>query len=891
MTSTIERSRGVVLVTALRTGDDSGAPTIGTATPVLSWALSGATDGVRQREYEVELSKSETPGDWLSSGILLGHQVHRRPWPFQPMAGKTVRWVRVRSRVTTGWTEWSEPLRVETALLAEADWGAAHLIGLRTGDTLTQPGRVVRYTKRVELPAPVRALLHLTGLGVVRAQINGVPVGDDLLEPGWTSYRHRLLYSTYDITQHLRHGYNEISLLVGDGWYRGKLTWRECRNVFGDRTAALALARVWVGEGRELTVPTDSTWTAHATDVVFADLYDGVNLERGGADEHAHPVEIVDRGTDFALIQRDFAGVRVLQRTYITPVPTPRGTVLIDAGANITGHVRLRLAGRAGDRVEVAHAEVLEPDGRLHTASLRTARARDCYVLDSSDVVDLEPSFTFHGFRFAEVSGPGPLDLCEAEVVTVASALRRTGWFVCSDARLNRLYDNVLRSQQGNFLAIPTDCPQRDERLGWTGDIQVFAPTAAMNADVRGFLASWLEDLALDQRKDGAVPHVVPDVLGDVGSTGWGDAAVLVPWALYEAYGDQELLSRQFDTMRRWVDWCAVRRDEDGVWTGDEHFGDWLDPNGSPDRPQLATTDSDYIASAYLSYSARVVGLIGTILERTADAERFTALADEVAIATWRRWADDARRTQTGCALALEFGIVPGAERDDVADRLADLVNSSGGRIGTGFLGTPLVLPALSSAGRFDQAFQLLFNEECPGWLYQVAQDATTMWERWDAIRPDGSIHAGPLDHPDGDSMLSFNHYAYGCVGGWLYRTIAGIAPTVDDPGYATIDFAPVPPEQLSFAHARVHTPLGMSGINWRRSGADGLVVSLTIAPGSQGRFRTPPGWDVDYADGLVPTTAAEADWAFASIPSGAHELRLIRHDHAPAGIRKEADA
>ena len=477
------------------------------------------------------------------------------------------------------------------------------------------------------------------------------------------------------------------------------------------------------------------------------------------------------------------------------------------------------------------------------------------------------PQFTYHGFRFAEIALGEGVTVTRVEACVLATDLPEIGHFQCSDARLNRLYANILWSQRGNFFALPTDCPQRDERLGWTGDIQrVFASTACANFDSRAFLTSWLADLAIDQASDGQVPSVVPNVIQghpyEFGGIGWADAATLVPWALYEAYGDLSVLARQFGSMRAWVDYGLSRLNADGVWVGDFHLGDWLDPGAPPGKPEEATTDRDFIASTYLRYSAHIVARSARILGDSALSDHYTALSDALAAATWSKWQAKLEHTQASCAIALVFGIVPSDAIPRIGASLARLVTQSEGRIATGFLGTPAVLPALTMVGQHEAAYRVLLNDQAPGWLYQVNNGATTMWERWDAILPDGSINPGTMAVDDAESMISFNHYAYGCVGAWLYRSLAGIAPRMDAPGYAHIDFAPQPGGGLDWAEASIATLLGHASIRWTMA-MDTLTAHLVVPAGAKADFHVPAGWATH--DGL------------GELGSGQHSLTLHR--------------
>jgi len=806
----------------LQTDDESGLVATGNPKPRLSWQLASDRAGARQVGYQVEVGQAPDFANSVRSGCILSPRVALKPWPAPALNSRDVRYWRVQVMTDLGLTEWSDAARVEASLLTRDDW-VARPIALPSDMGRKNAGPVPLFRREFDLPAGFRsARLYLTALGVHDVQLNGRQVSDELLEPGWTSYHHRLLYATHDVTHLLKEGPNTISAAVGDGWFRGRLTWTHRRNVYGDAGGLMAQLEVELSDGTRTVVATDGKWRASTGSLTSADLYDGVDVDlrrepkgwrlNGFDDRSWDPV--AELATPARLEQRAMPPVRVVATLRPNLTKPHDGLVLVDAGQNVAGYLRLGVKGVPGGRVTVRHAEVLDAKGRLHTRILRTARATDSYILAEETPVVLEPAFTFHGFRFAGIEVTPGISIESVDVVVIASDLPPTGDFECSEPLLNQLFKNVRWSQRGNFLSIPTDCPQRDERLGWTGDIQVFAPTACTNADSRAFLASWLVDLANDQRADGAVPSVVPNVLQgagshDYGSAGWGDAATVVPWSLYEAYGDLDVLRRQFPSMKAWVDWAASRRRKDRTWTGDTHFGDWLDPGAPAGNPARATTSSDFIATAYLSHSAGIVARAAGLVGAAEDAQTYDRLSKATASAAWLRWRDDVLKTQTGCAVALELGITPPEQRGRVGEALAGLVRRSGGRIATGFLGTPLVLPALAHTGHLDEAYRLLLNRECPGWLYQVLMGATTMWERWDAIRPDGSIHSGEMSAGEGANMLSFNHYAYGAVAAWLYRSVAGIAPDPEDPGYATVVFAPLPGRNLSGAAARLRTPYG----------------------------------------------------------------------------------
>ena len=805
-------------VTAVRFEHLDDALGIGTGTPRLSWQVRTDDPGWAQTAYEIELDGARTVRVASAEQVLV-------PWPFAPLPSRTRATVRVR--VEPG-GEWSEPATVETGLLRSEDW-SAEFVSPRTIGGIGQRAPIL--TRSVTLrPGIVSARLYATAHGVYTATINGTRVGDEVLAPGWTSYQHRLRYQTHDVTSLLRGGTNEVEVLLGNGWYRGRLGWTGRRAVYGDRLALLAQLEVTYADGSTEVVGTDERWSARESGIVADDLYDGQHTDLTAEPSTVDDVEVV--AADFGrLVAPEGPPVRVTEVVPAVKVwSAPSGKTLVDFGQNLVGWVRLRVRGAR--EVTVRHAEVLE-NGELGVRPLRSAKATDTYVLSGGAETVLEPSLTFHGFRYAEVSGVDDLRAGDLEAVVVHSDLRRTGWFACSDPELEKFHENVVWGMRGNFLDVPTDCPQRDERLGWTGDIQVFSPTASFLYDSAGFLRSWLADLAADQRPDGAVPYVIPDVLpgDDPTATAWGDAAVVVPWVLYQRFGDAEVLERQFGSMRGWVDKIASLT-TDGVWSGGFQFGDWLDPAAPPDDPFAAKADSDVVATAYLVRSAEIVAAAAEVLGR--DGADYRALAGRTREAFAREYVTGSGRVlsdaPTVYAQAVEWALLPTPEQRSVAGRrLADLVRVNGFRIATGFVGTPLITDALTSAGYPELAYRLLLERGCPSWLYPVTMGATTVWERWDSMLPDGTINPG--------EMTSFNHYALGAVADWLHRTVAGLAPSA--PGYRELTVRPIPDAALTHASARHETPYGEASVAWRRRDGQ-FTLDVVVPPGVTAKVYVP---------------------------------------------------
>ena len=810
---------------------------IGAASPRLSWQVATAPPDHVQHAYEVEVTRPGRPPQIVpvdtTEQVLVA-------WPADPLMSRERADVRVRVQGTAGggqWSPWSRPATVEAGLLSAMDW-TARFVSPRTLGKLDMPAPVLRGAVAVAGEIE-RARLYVTAHGCYIATLNGTRVGDEVFAPGWTSYEHRLRYQTYDVTELVRAGENVLEVLLGNGWYRGRLGFTGGRALYGDRLALLAQLEVTTADGTVHTLATDGSWSAGASAIVADDFYDGQRTDlRHAAGERTYPdaVDVLDDDLD-RLVAPDGPPVRVTDVLPATKVfSSPSGATLVDFGQNVVGWTRLRVRGQqAGHEVVVRHAEVLD-DGELGVRPLRTARATDSYILAGGADEVCEPSLTFHGFRYAEVTGIPDLRADDISAVVVGTDLRRTGWFTSSHDALNRFHDNVVWSARGNFLDVPTDCPQRDERLGWTGDIQVFAPTACFLFDSAGFLTSWLADLAADQQQDGSAPFVVPDVLRQPGpaAAAWGDAAAIVPWVVHQRTGDLEVLRRQLPSMRAWVDHVAGLAGPDATWTGGFQFGDWLDPTAPPDAPFAAQADPDVVATAHLARSAEIVAHAAEALGDPGTAARYGALADEVRQAFAREYVTPSGRVlsdaPTAYALAIAWALLPHEEqRQRAGRRLCDLVRGSGFRISTGFVGTPLMADALTAVGAVDLAYRLLLQTRCPSWLYPVTMGATTVWERWDSMLPDGSINPG--------EMTSFNHYALGAVADWLHRSVAGLAPAA--PGYRELLIRPRPGGGLTSASARHLTPYGDAAVEWQR-GDGTLALRVRVPVGARATVHIP---------------------------------------------------
>lgn len=826
---------------------------VSSSRPRLSWVTPSAHPGYVQSEYEVEISGTDrreihrVPGD---GQVLV-------PWPGKPLASGERVGVRIRTSDSERWSDWSDTATAEAGLLRAEDWSARFISPKNLG-AVGRPAPIV--SGSIDIHAPVvRARLHVTALGIYVATINGERIGDAHLTPGWTAYEHRLRYQTFDVTEHIRPGSNHLDLLLGNGWYRGRLGFEGRRALYGDRLAALAQLEITTSDGKVHTLASNEQWSSRESAVLADDLYDGqrTDLRRSTMGPAAtDSVEVLEYDLH-ALVAPEGPSVRVTDVLPATRVwKSPSGQTLVDFGQNVVGWTRIKVRGlHSGDEIVIRHAEVLE-HGELGTRPLRSALATDSYLVAGGAEQCLEPSLTFHGFRYAEVRGVADLTTDDIQAVVVGSDLERIGWFDSSDPQLNQLHENITWGMRGNYLDIPTDCPQRDERLGWTGDVQVFAPTALFLFNTAGFFASWLADLAAEQAPDGSVPLVIPDVLDTASSVvaAWGDAAVIVPWVIYQRTGDVGILRRQFASMRSWIDRVAARATPARLWLGGFQLGDWLDPTAPPDDPYRTESDPDVVATAHFARSTFIFAEISRILGETNTAKQYSALADEIRTAFAHAYITPAGRvssdSQTVYALAIQWDLLPQREQREFAGkRLADLVRARDFRIGTGFVGTPLIADALTATGHAHVAHRLLFQTACPSWLYPVTMGATTVWERWDSMLPDGSINPG--------EMTSFNHVALGSIADWIHRSIAGLAPL--SPGYRELLIEPRPPANLSAASARHITPYGEARVEWRRvSGRFRLSVTVPVGatakvrlPGQDGLCHVGHGvhsWDLDDA-------------------------------------------
>jgi len=715
--------------------------------------------------------------------------------------------------------------------------------------------------KAFSLSQPVKsARLTVTALGLYECEINGVRVGDEVFAPGWTDYQKRVRYQTFDVTGQLGAGENVVGVILGDGWYCGNVAWVG-RQVYGDRPRFLARLEIILQDGSAVETVSDSSWKTATGPILESDLINGeaydARLELGDwskpgyDDSRWQPIVLAPPGSAVGLEAPKGPPIRRIEE--IKPVSVNKAEpsrFIYDFGQNFAGRAKLSVRTLAGKTIRVRFAEVLNPDGSLYTENLREARCTDFYTCKGGETENWESRFTFHGFRYAEVQGFNPGDFIELTGVVLHSDMAATGTFRCSNALLNQLQHNIIWGQKSNFLDVPTDCPQRNERLGWTGDAQVFVRTAAFNMDVRGFFHKWVQDLRDVQTAQGAIPSVAPlanAVPSEDSGPAWSDATMICPWTIYLCYNDRSILEEHYDSMKAFVDYLGRERtighirnhpdlNLEKLGWGRNGYGDWLALDGGGKTEGI--TPHDLIGTAFYAYDADLMAKTAEILGRTDDAKKYRFLHGEIVDAFRRRYLTPeglvVSGTQTAYVLALHFGLVPEGLRAAAAKELVRDVEARNYHLATGFVGTPYILEVLEETGNLDVAYKLLEQETFPSWLFPVKNGATTIWERWDGWTPTKGFQD--------KGMNSFNHYAYGAVGAWMYRTVAGLELDAREPGYAHIIFRPRPGGAITWAEAKLQTGFGPAAIRWELKG-DGLEVELTVPSGARATFQAPSGY------------------------------------------------
>ncbi|SDD04808.1 alpha-L-rhamnosidase [Paenibacillus sp. UNCCL117] len=819
--------------------------------PRISWQIRSDSRAWLQAAYQLQLSDDAEWKTllWDSGKVISGQSVHVEIDGLE-LASRQRYYYRVRVWSEQGeQSEWSETAFWEMGLLEASHWLADWISApLEAFPLESEVSPLLRRSFTVDRKV-ASARVYATGLGLYELYVNGCRAGDCYLTPGWTSYNHQLQYQTYDVTHLLASGPNAIGAILGNGWYKGSLTGSHKKNVYGDRTAFLMQLHIrYEGEAEEVIIATDTAWKARESAIRMSGIYEGetydARLEIADwcdgryDDQHWHGVETLPH-TKHTLTAQMNEPVRITEKlSPIKLLTTPAGETVLDMGQNMVGWVRFTVRGEAGRHVMLEHAEVLDREGNFYTDNLRDAKQTIRYTLKGGAPETFEPRFTFQGFRYVKLTGFGEdIRLEDFTGIVLHSDMELTGDFRCSEPLINQLQHNILWGQKGNFLDVPTDCPQRDERLGWTGDAQMFIRTAAHMMNVAPFFTKWLRDLAAEQREDGGVPFVIPHVLKETShsSAAWGDAAVICPWVLYQCYGDKRILEQQYESMKAWVAYIRSQGENEYLWTTGFHFGDWLGLDAKPDS-YVGATDRELIATAFYAYSASLLAKTARVLGKTEDASLYEQLHGRVRDAFRQEFITPGGRlavpTQTAHVLALMFNLAEDHAKERAVAKLMELLQESGFHLTTGFVGTPYLNLVLSQNGQTDAAYKLLLQTDYPSWLYQVTKGATTIWEHWDGIKEDGSFWS--------KHMNSFNHYAYGAIGEWLYRYVAGIDVDEAAPGYKHVHIRPQPHEGLTWAEAALESMYGRIHVKWHRSEQRRMDITVVIPPNATASIQLP---------------------------------------------------
>lgn len=809
------------------------------AKPRFSWRLESGKRNTMQTAYEVKVAKdvaslaSDKKLFWTSDKVNSDQSLYIDYTGPALESGQKYFW-QVRVWDNTGKASpWTGASMWQMGLLKPADWKAKWITPSYEEDSVMRPSPYLRKTfqttKKVQ-----SATAYVSALGLYEAFINGKRVGDAYLTPGWTNYAKRVQYQQYDVTDLLTQGNNAIGAALGSGWYRGYVAFSNQKNFYGKDVALLFQLQVNYDDGSSDLIVSDETWKSSTGEILASEIYHGETIDHQKTKGGWNTAGFDDSGWSGVRVKSE--GYDKLVATYNEPIrkhetfkpikviKTPAGELVMDFGQNLVGWVQMKITGKAGDKVTLYHAEVLDKKGNFYTENLRPAKQQNIYILKGGGEETFEPHFTFQGFRYIKIEGyPGEPKAENFTAIALYSDMKLTGNFTCSNPLINQLQKNIQWGQRGNFLDVPTDCPQRDERLGWTGDAQAFARTASFNFDVKNFFSKWLKDVANEQ-VDGNVPFVVPNVLRwgpnlAGGSAGWADAATIIPWNMYLAYGDKRVLEDQYESMKGWVGWIE-RTSKNDLWNTGFHFGDWLFYRPFDDNDgRSAVTDKYLIAQCFWAHSTQLVINAAKVLGKNDDVQKYSAMLQRIKDAFNKEYVTSTGRlvssTQTAYVLALNFDMLPEAQRKQAADRLVENVKSYGNHLSTGFLGTPYLCHVLSRFGHDDVAFALLEQETYPSWLYPVKMGATTIWERWDGIKPDSTFQT--------PGMNSFNHYAYGAIGDWMYRVVAGIDTEESAPGYKSMVIRPHIGGKLTHAAAEYETKYGVVRSAWKI--ADGKLT------------------------------------------------------------------
>ena len=747
--------------------------------PRFSWKIESQEKETLQTAYEIHVTDENGKLVW-NSGKRVSDQSVLIPYEGEALASETLYTVQVSVADNHGNTESVEGT-FETGIFDNTEFKAQMITGDFPEEETACPvfGKTFVLDKKVK-----KARLYATAHGVYEVTLNGQTVGDCRMAPGWTSYHNRLQYQIYDVTEMLAAD-NKIEITVGNGWYKGILGFYCQPNQYGTQVGAFAEIHVEYEDGSKEVIATDETWSVKTGEIRYSKIYMGETIDTD-APEIAEGKAVVKEFDKAVLTAQENEPVRITERISGKElIVTPKGERLVDFGQIVTGVVEVHVKGEKGQKIVIRHAEVLGKNGNFYPETLRQAKSIDTFICNGEEQI-FRPHFTFHGFRYICVEGLEEFTADQFVACVTHSDMEKTGDFNCSNQKINQLQSNITWSQRDNFLDIPTDCPQRDERLGWTGDAQVFSWTAAFNRNTALFYTKWMRDVAAESSLERGVPHVVPDILGQYSSSAWSDVAVIVPWVVYQIYGDKGILEENWKCMHEWVDYIKNNCGENGLWQTGFQYGDWLALDKEESADRTGATDKYMIANAYYLYVTDLVKKTAEVLGKADEAKKYAELYKTTLDAFQREYYTETGRivseTQTGAILSLYFNLAREKDRKRILNTLLTNIANHKNHLATGFVGTPYICHTLSENGEHEMAATLFMKEDYPSWLYAVNMGATTIWERWNSIKPDGTF--------DESGMNSLNHYAYGSVGDWMYRKVAGLSQL--EPGYKKFQVKPM---------------------------------------------------------------------------------------------------
>ncbi|MCE7036665.1 alpha-L-rhamnosidase [Bacillus cereus] len=833
----------------------------------ISWQLESSNRNVKQLAYQLQVAKDRE----FKTIVFDSQKVETDQSLYIPINSFSYsRETRYFYRVKA-WdnheeeSSWSEVAFWETGLQGQDNWSGNWIAAKK------ERTQVMSFHKSFPIKKIVKkARLYITSLGLYEASINGERIGDYYFTPGWTSYDKRVLYQTYDIKHVLKIGQNDISAMVGNGWYKGPITMHHVRNYYGRRRAIIAQVHITYKDGTKEKIVTDESWRVTPSPILYSEIYEGevydARLEE--SEQVLEDVEVIEHSKQIIVAQENEAirKVKIIKPIAISKLPNHEW--LIDMGQNMVGWVRFKVRHvYTGQKIELHHAEILNKDGSFYNGNLRKAKQKIVYTAKGEEEETFEPHFTYQGFRYVKISGlTQPPQIADFEGCVLHTDMEKATAFETSNPLINQLHQNVEWSQRGNFFDVPTDCPQRDDRLGWTGDAQMFIGTATQIMNVQLFFKKWLQDLSLDQNENGAVPLVIPDAFGkredfDLDTSGgWGDAAIICPWVHYLHYGDVSILKEQYDSMKKYIDYIRSQGENEYLWDTGYHLGDWLALDTKPDVYE-GGTDKHFITTAYYAYSTSLLRKVAEILGENTDAKFYAELHGNIVQAFQNEFVTPNGRlisnTQTAHILVLLFELVKDNVKEKVFNRLIELLKENRNHLTTGFIGTPYLNLILSKFHRHDLACKLLFHEDYPSWLYQVKKGATTIWEHWDGIKEDGTLW--------NDSMNSYNHYAYGSIVEWIYRYIVGLEVDETKPAYKHFYVQPHFDSNLEWIRVKRETAYGEIKIDWRVEHGQ-AVLNVDVPTNTSATLRI-----------------VEDDWRSSDIPemklgSGAYEFRFCKN-------------